>query len=130
MTETLSKSLTRDEIVEIGQADDFHIAPFRADGVTYGTPTWIWSVEVNGELFVRAYNGVRSRWYQSAMAQKEGMIRGAGMTKHVRFASAPDALTSAIDEAYKAKYSSSPYLSSMISQRATEASVQILPGEE
>jgi hypothetical protein len=25
--------------------------------VTYGTPTWIWSVAVDGALYVRAYNG-------------------------------------------------------------------------
>jgi hypothetical protein len=32
------------ELRKITQADDLHIAPFREDGKTYGTPTWIWSV--------------------------------------------------------------------------------------
>ena len=45
------------ELRKITQADDLHIAPFREDGKTYGTPTWIWSVAVDGELYVRAYNG-------------------------------------------------------------------------
>lgn len=31
-------------VERIAASDDLHIAPFRADGVTYGTPTWIWSV--------------------------------------------------------------------------------------
>lgn len=35
----LSKKLTEEEIKKIGKADDFHIAPFREDGKTYGTPT-------------------------------------------------------------------------------------------
>ncbi|MBV8228112.1 MAG: DUF2255 family protein [Verrucomicrobia bacterium] len=41
----------------IAQVDDLHISPLREDGVTYGTPTWIWSVAVEGALYVRAYNG-------------------------------------------------------------------------
>lgn len=32
----------KDELSRITAADDLHIASFREDGVTYGTPTWIW----------------------------------------------------------------------------------------
>ena len=53
----------RDMLKQIAEADDLHISPFREDGITYGTPTGIWSVVVDGELFVRGYNGTRSRWY-------------------------------------------------------------------
>jgi hypothetical protein len=34
---------SKQELSKIAEADDLHIAPFREDGVTYGTPTWIWS---------------------------------------------------------------------------------------
>ena len=51
----------QDELRAIARADDLHVAPFREDGKTYGTPTWIWSVTVDGELYVRAYNGRSSR---------------------------------------------------------------------
>jgi len=61
-----------------------HISPFREDGVTYGTPTWIWSVVVDG-LYVRGDNGQQSRWYQAAIHQKAGRIGAAGMTKEVVF---------------------------------------------
>jgi hypothetical protein len=37
---------SKDELRRVAEADDLHIAPFREDGVTYGTPTWIWSVAV------------------------------------------------------------------------------------
>lgn len=29
---------------EIAVSDDLHVSPFREDGKTNGTPTWIWSV--------------------------------------------------------------------------------------
>ena len=48
---------SKDELGKIVKADDLHISPFRDDGVTYGTPTWIWSVAEDDALYVRAYNG-------------------------------------------------------------------------
>ena len=32
---------TEDELKSIANTDDLHISPFREDGTTYGTPTWI-----------------------------------------------------------------------------------------
>ncbi|WP_236756108.1 DUF2255 family protein [Actinomyces radicidentis] len=49
-------------------SDDLHVSPFREDGTTYGTPTWIWSVVVDGRLFIRAWNGPSGRWYQAAVS--------------------------------------------------------------
>ena len=37
----------KNELQKIVEADDLYIAPFREDGKTYGTPTWIWSVAVD-----------------------------------------------------------------------------------
>lgn len=54
---------SNNELHKIAEMDDLHISPFREDGVTYGTPTWIWSVVVDDALYVRAYNGQNSRWY-------------------------------------------------------------------
>src|SRR6202011_859881 len=75
----------KDELNKIAGTDDLHISPFREDGATYGTPTWIWSVVVDGALYVRAYNGTPSRWYRAAMQQKSGRITAAGITKDVAF---------------------------------------------
>ena len=63
---------SKDELHKVAQADDLNISPFRDDGVTYGTPTWIWSVAVDDALYVRGYNGQNSRWYQSEVRQKAG----------------------------------------------------------
>ena len=64
----------KDELGRIAESDDLHIAPYRDDGVTYGTPTWIWSVVVDDALYVRAYNGKDSRWHYAALRQKAGQI--------------------------------------------------------
>jgi len=113
------------ELDEIDKANDLHIAPYRADGKTYGTPTWIWEVVVDGRLFVRAYNGRNSSWYQSAIGQQAGKIVAAGVTRQVAFDAVEGDINSKIDQAYRAKYSSSPYLDSMIGARAKNATIEI-----
>lgn len=115
------------ELQKIAASDDLHIAPFRADGVTYGTPTWIWSVVVDDGLYVRGYNGQQSRWYQAAVRQKAGRIRAAGLTKEVVFEPVGGAIIDQIDDAYRAKYGASPYLAPMIGPEARSATIRVLP---
>ncbi|MDE1993715.1 MAG: DUF2255 family protein, partial [Rhizobiaceae bacterium] len=99
----------------------------REDGMTYGTPTWIWSVVVDGDLYVRGYNGKQSRWYQAAIHQKAGRISVAGMTIEVLFDPVDGEINRAIDDAYRAKYAKSTYLASMSGERARSATVKITP---
>jgi|SRR5271170_776483 len=117
----------KDELQKIAEADDLHISPFREDGVTYGTPTWIWSVVVDDALYVRGYNGLKSRWYQAAVRQKAGRISSAGLTREVVFEPVTGRLNDQIDDAYKAKYRRSSYLAPMIGDRARSATVKIIP---
>lgn len=117
------------ELRKIAEADDLHISPLREDGVTYGTPTWIWSVAVGDSLYVRAYNGQDSSWYNAALRQKAGRIIAVGMTKEVTFEPVEGSINDQIDEAYRAKYKGSQYLSSMIGARARSATVKIVPRE-
>jgi hypothetical protein len=120
---------SQDELRRIAATDDLHIAPFREDGATYGTPTWIWSVAVGDALYVRAYNGQNSRWYQAALRQKAGRITAAGMTKEVTFEPVTGPINDRIDDAYRAKYRGSPYLSPMIGARACSATIKVMPRE-
>jgi hypothetical protein len=117
------------ELQKIAASDDLHISPLRDDGVTYGTPTWIWSVVMDCELYVRAYNGRQSRWYQAALRQRAGRIRAAGMTREVVFEPVGGAINDRIDDAYRAKYGGSPYLAPMIGPRARSATARVLPGQ-
>ncbi len=116
-----------EQLNKMAQADDLHISPFRDDGASYGTPTWIWSVAVNGALYVRAYNGQNSRWYQAALRQKAGRITAAGITSEVAFEPVDGAINDVIDDAYRAKYRGSPYLSPMLGTSARSATIQITP---
>jgi len=120
---------TKDELKKLSETDDFHISPFREDGKTYGTPTWIWSVVEEDDLYVRAYNGRNSRWYMAAVNQKAGRISATGMTRDVIFeqVDSNDKLNDAIDEVYRKKYGKSPYLGSMISSRARASTVKVIP---
>ena len=120
---------SKDELRKNAEADDLHISPFREDGVTYGTPTWIWSVAVGDALYVRAYNGQNSSWYRAAVRQKAGRIIAAGIRKEVTFEPVEGPINDQIDEAYRAKYHSSPYLSPMIGARARTATVKVMPRE-
>lgn len=119
---------TTDELQAIAATDDFHIAPFRADGITLGTPTWIWSVVVDGHVYVRAYNGTASRWYQSARTQGAGRITSGGVEKDVAFTLVTDdLLNDSVDGAYEAKYGTSPYFPPMVTAKTRAATVRVDP---
>ena len=113
---------SKDDLCKIAEADDLHISPFREDGATYGTPTWIWSVAVDDGLHVCAYNGRNTRWYQAAVRQMAGRIIAAGMTKEVIIEPVEGPIHDLIDDAYRVKYHDSPRLSQMIDARAPRQS--------
>ena len=125
------KAWSREEFSKIAEADDLHIAPFRQDGTTYGTPTWVWSVAVDDALYVRGYNGQSSSWYQAAVQQRAGRIIAAGLTMEVAFepVDGNDPVNDFIDNAYRRKYRGSPYLNPMIGTRARSATVRIMPSD-
>jgi hypothetical protein len=118
-----------EELRKISETDDLHISPFREDGETYGTPTWIWSVVVDDALYVRPYSGQKSSWYQAAMRQKAGRITAGDITKEVSFEAVEGPINDRIDDAYRAKYKGNQYLSPMIGARARGATVKVIPGE-
>lgn len=122
-------SWSKGELRKIAEADDLHISPLREDGLTYGTPTWIWSVVVDDALYVRPYSGADSRWYQAALRQKAGRITAAGMTKEVSFEAAEASINDAVDSAYTAKYRGSPYLTPMVGARVRSTTVKVMPRE-
>ncbi len=61
------------------------------------------------------------------MRQKAGRITAAGMTKEVAFEPVDGPINDHVDDAYRAKYHGSPYLSQMIGARARSATVKVMP---
>ena len=61
------------------------------------------------------------------MRRKAGRITVAGMRKEVTFESVDGPINDLIDDAYRAKYHGSPYLSSMLGARARSATVKVVP---
>lgn len=118
-----------EQINQFKNADDMHVSPFYSDGETLGTPTWIWSVIVDNNLYVRAYNGQKSRWYQSAKEQMAGQIQLANQKFDVVFEPIErnNALDEKINQAYKEKYNGSPYLPLMLNDGPVSATVRISP---
>mgnify|MGYP001014987622 CR=1 FL=1 len=117
----------KDELQKIAATDDLHVSPYREDGVTYGTPTWIWSVVAADAVYVRPYSGRDSSWYKAAVIQRAGRITAAGLTRDVTFEPVDGPVNEAVDQAYRAKYGSSPYLSAMIGDQVQCTTVKIMP---
>jgi hypothetical protein len=84
-------------------------------------------VVVEDELYVRAYNGRSSRWYQAAISQGAGRIQAAGSTWTVAFEAASQGVDAEVDAAYRKKYGSSPYLAHMLDKGCQAATVLIRP---
>ncbi|USS86077.1 DUF2255 family protein [Fructilactobacillus cliffordii] len=125
----MAEKWTVAQLKEFSEADDMKVSPFYSDGKTYGTPTWIWSVVTNDNLYVRAYNGQNSSWYQAAMQQGAGKIHLAGQNYEVKFegvSNTPE-LDRAISAAYQTKYANSPYLPPMLKEGPVGATVKIIP---
>lgn len=106
---------------------DLYISPLREDGVTYGTPTLVWPLVVDGDVYVRAANGPGSKWYRAAIRQKAGRIRVAGEVIDVTFEPAEGDVTDAIDAAYETKYPGSSAVPIMQAAGPKSATVRILP---
>src|SRR3954452_14087032 len=91
-----------EDLHRIGAAHDFHIAPYRADGTTPGTLTWIWSVVVDDDVYVRAYDGTCSRWHQRAAGQRPGRVRVPGRGEEGGSEPVDGDVQDGIDAAYRA----------------------------
>ena len=61
------------------------------------------------------------------MRQRAGRVLAGGLTKEVAFEPVDGDINDRIEEAYRAKYSDSPYLNPMIGAQARAATVRIVP---
>lgn len=59
---------------------------------------------VGNELYVRAYRGTRSRWYQAAHEHGHGRIRVGGVTREVVLTTRGLELPAGLEAAFRGKY--------------------------
>jgi hypothetical protein len=123
------KTWSKDELRKVAESEELDISTMREDGVTYRAPTTIWSVAVDDALYVRAGNGLSSRWYRAAMREKAGRIAAAGVTKAVSFEPIGGAINDRVDAAYREKYRSSPYVDDMLGPTVRAATLRVMPRE-
>ena len=116
---------TADDLRTIADTTDLFVSPFREDGTSYGTPTRVWALVVNGQVYARAANGVQSSWYQAAVSQRAGRVRVADRIYDVTFAPADADVNEAIDAAYEAKYPGSPAVATMQAAGPSAATVKV-----
>ncbi|CAM3723370.1 DUF2255 domain-containing protein [Occultella aeris] len=118
---------TAEQLASITDNDAFYVAPYRADGTTYGTDTETWALVVGEDVYVRAANGPQSRWYQAAITQRAGRVRVAGQYIDAVFEAAVAENEAAIDAAYEAKYPGSSAVPVMQGEGPKAAVVRISP---
>ncbi|WP_037855319.1 DUF2255 family protein [Streptomyces sp. NRRL S-340] len=83
-------------------------------------------VLVRGALYVRAYRGVGSRWYQAAREHGRGRIRVGGITREVLLETGDPGPAPEIDAAYRAAYGAAA-ASLVVSPGARAATIRIAP---
>ncbi|MFB7507730.1 MULTISPECIES: DUF2255 family protein [Streptomyces] len=83
-------------------------------------------VLVNGELYVRAYRGVGSRWYRAAREHGHGRIRLGSVTRDVLLTTHGLELPAGLDTAFRDKYG--PVADALVaSPHARAATIRIDP---
>jgi hypothetical protein len=118
---------TRNELDEIGTAEELQIAAVRRDN-TLRRPVTIWIVRHGDDLYVRSVNGRTSSWFRGAEMRHEACIRAGGVDKDVLLVETDD-MNDGIDAAYRAKYHryAESIVSSIVSPQARAATLKLVP---
>ena len=121
------RAWTTEELDKVGAAEELQIAALRPDG-SLRPYTTIWVVRTGDNLYVRAYRGRDGAWFQSVLRRPEGRIQAGGLTRDVAFTEPEDADQTAIDRAYRAKYSryDGAIVDLMVTPAAHAATLQLL----
>lgn len=118
---------SKEELQEISGADEFHIGPANEDE-SKGSIVHIWSIVIEGVVYVRGNQGRRSHWYQTALVRGSGRISIAGITRDVIFEPVDKkSMIEQIDEEYKKKYQNHEQLKWLLSESARSATLKVVP---
>jgi hypothetical protein len=121
---------TRDELDEIGAADELDLASMRHDG-TLRRPVTMWVVRDRDDLYVRSVNGRGSSWFRRAQSCHQARIRAGGVEKDVELVES-DNDGKDVDAAYEAKYGRRypTIVPSIVAPQARAATLKLVPGAD
>ena len=111
---------TSDELTVLAGAGSLRLTA----GHEPGLEVELGMVLVSDELYVRAYRGPQSRWFQAAQESGRGRIRVGAMVRGVLLVPAAGP-AGAVDAAYSDKYGSSSTL--VVSPQARAVTLRIDP---
>jgi hypothetical protein len=90
--------------------------------------TTIWVVVEDGEVYIRSLRGEEGRWFRELIAEPDAVLHVEGEAVPLRAIRAPD--PESVQRAtagFRAKYSDSPYLDSMIREEIAPTTVRLEP---
>ncbi len=98
-------SWTSDELTQLDDADEMHVAGTRRDG-SLRKPVIVWMVRLGYDLYTRSVNGPDAAWFRGAHTNHRGHVSANGVEKDVAFVDidADDPINAELDAAYRAKY--------------------------
>jgi hypothetical protein len=119
-----------DDLERIAAADELELSSRRPDGTPRPFVT-MWSVVVDGELYVRSAHGPDNGWYRRALASGAGDIRSAGIKSAATFTDGSDADAAALDAEYHRKYDryGARIVGSVVGAAAHAVTVRITPAK-
>lgn len=125
---TNPNSWPADVVASFGSAEEIEISTRRMDGTLRGYVP-IWAVVVDGALYVRSYRGGDGAWYRHATTHPFGVIRFGSDQVQVAFAPAGQEVRTALDAAYRAKYTryGDSYLRPMVAEQAVATTLRVDP---
>ena len=74
---------TQQELLQANKEDLYISAP-NEDGKMHA-PTWVWMVEVDGNLYCRSYNGPKGSWYTASKRAGHGRAKFGNIDLAVTF---------------------------------------------
>ena len=99
----------------------------KKDG-TLKKPTTIWVVRLGDDVYVRAWNGLNSAWYNVAQQNHEGSVKLRGEEILVEFVDEPGKeVNEQINQAYLDKYGRSQYSKAMIGEEQQKNTMKLVP---
>jgi len=113
------------ELAAVSAVEEVHVPSRRTDGSLSAGQT-IWSVVVDGSVFIRSTDGPDKPWFRAAKNRGVGRLRAGDSTFDVAFHDTAELDRTAIEAEYRRKYQQRPAYNVNRAARST-ATLRLLP---